>query len=367
VGSNPTAKPLSKHVGRRVLKAMLVAAAFCIVVDVAFGYLLPPSAERVYYRTARAFVEETAAPDIQIVGDSAAGRGLIAQALAASDDVSVRNDALSGTRLAFTYYLLRRQFERGRIPSAIVLAHTLSFDDSQADRLAATFLDSAELPEALAATTHWADSLYAVLSRYSYVLMNRQHFRALIVSGNYGFFVASSDENQYEPHSDEALFDAYLSGAERALAPERFEEIRRIRPFHVDDEADGYLRKLLALAKRHDVKVFWLTMPVPAVVAEAYGRFDTERELLAYLRQFEQRGELTTLEARFSVYDNDLFADTVHATPAGAVRFSCDARRFAPILREAVRSTPHAKSTVDRADWAKQRGMKEKLADACAE
>jgi hypothetical protein len=353
--------------GRVALRAMLIAVALCVVTDVAFRFLLPPSVQNTYYRTARAEIAHSDAPDIQIVGDSAVHQGLIASAVAPNDSMYARNDGLSGTRVSFTYYLLRRQFEQNRIPRAIVIAHTPSFSDPQIGKLTSAFLNWEELPEVYSATSHWMDALYGVIARTSYILTNRDYFRDFLMQGNYGFFIAGQGAGVYQRITDTELLDAYRSGTTDDLAPDRFEERRRIRPFYVDEEADLYFRRLLALAKEHDVKVYWLTMPVPEIVAELQQRFDIERSMLDYLQQFEESGDLAILQGPFIVYDDELFQDIIHATPAAAVKFSCYVRTLVPTLADLPRAGPAPVDTAERnAVLSEQRISRQVLADTCA-
>jgi hypothetical protein len=181
--------------GRIALRSMAIAVALCVLADVVFRMALPPSAQNTYYRTARAEIGALPTPDIQVVGDSAANQGLIASALAPSDGVLARNDGLNGARVSFSYYLLRRQFESGRVPRALVIAHTPSFSDPQIGKLTQAFLDWNEIAEVSASTTHYMDALYGVIARASYILTNRDYFRDLLMQGNVGFFVAGYDAN----------------------------------------------------------------------------------------------------------------------------------------------------------------------------
>lgn len=344
---------------------MTIAVALCVLADIVFRVALPPSAQNTYYRTARAEIARYA-PDIQVVGDSAVNHGLIASALAYDDGVLARNDGLSGTRASFSYYLLRRQFEAGHVPRALVIAHTPSFGNPQIGKLTQAFLDWSEIAEAATITTHYMDALYGIIARGSYTLTNRDYFRELLMRGNFEFFAAGHDAGVYRGTSDMTLLDSYRAAKPLNLSPGRFEERRRIGPFRVDDEADMYFRRLLALAKTHGVKVYWLTMPVPEVVAELNHRFDIERGLLSYLEPFEASGDLTILQGPFMVYEDELFQDIIHATPAAAVKFSCYVRTLAPRLAEAVEDAAGELSVERAAALHEQAASRRVLEDACS-
>ncbi len=110
------------------------------------------------------------------------------------------------------------------------------------------------------------------------------------------------------------------------------------KPFVVKEMNDYYFRQILSLARSNGVAVFWITLPSPARVIEARAPSDYEADLLAYLRPFEQRGDLTILRAEFVEYPDSMFRDLLHLNDAGAVRFACEFAQFKPQVLAAVRA-----------------------------
>ena len=360
---------------------MLLAVALCVLTDVACRLFLPQSSYEKLNETARAYVVEQPAPDVQILGDSVAQRGIVASALGTRDRVYVRNDALGGSRPPFSYYLLRDEIKAGRVPSVLVLAHSpYSFDAPFVARMAATFLRWRELPELYATTNHKAKALYGTLARLSYLLLNRDSFRGLLTRGDYAFFVTPSSVHVFAPASDIELtrLENYVSeiSAQAETATFGFQDVpeRLTRGFAVDPETDAYFRRLLALARAHGIKVFWLTLPQPRSVWVAMRSTTYEHDLLAYLGQFEASGDMTILQDTVRVYEDATFNDVLHPAPPGAAEFSCELRRFAPVLARAVQDagkraqrdgTPAAASR-RAAALARQERTREVLGTLCA-
>jgi hypothetical protein len=357
------------------LLAVLLAAGICALVDTACRVVLPKSELLLNNEGARAFLSAAEAPDIQILGDSVVLRGLLASALG-TDSVYVRNDAVWSSRPPTTYYLLKRQFADGRIPKAIILAHVpMSFDDPFTARLAGTFAQWRELPEVYALASDWTEALYGTLARLSYMLMHRAEFRQLLVYGNYEFFVTRASTGPvYRTVDDLEMLESYFGSPvpETARGDEVEEAHVRdsLRRFEVIDEVDTYFRKILALARQHDVKVYWMTMPVSDKIAEVRQPTAFDRNLLAYLEPFERRGELTVLQGEPRAYDDYMFdEDLVHPNPYGTLNFSCDMRRHAETLRAAVVPALHehaAPSEARAAALARQEHARVLLDELCA-
>lgn len=340
--------------------------ALCVAADVVFRLLLPPAELKVRYETARAHAVESDAPDIQIVGDSITHRTLLAGVFAADDSIYVRNDGLAGSSLPFTYYLLRRQFETGRVPRALIVAHTpLYFRQPHVARLAGAFLEWRELPDLYFRTHEWSEALFGTLARLSYTLMNQAAFKALLMEGDYRFFVSPSPA--YEPASDRAQLAAFFASIDEPQSSP-FDDLRvpRSPVFQVDPDIDRYLRRLLALAREYDVQVFWITMPIPEFTAEALRRTGFESDLEDYLRQLD----MTILQAGFAVYPDETFDDLAHPRPTTAVEFSCSMRKHAARIARESFSKAHVTrerraSGAIAAALAEQAAARAKLAGIC--
>jgi hypothetical protein len=319
---------------------MLLAAAACLLADVAFRALLPRSELAHRNEGARAFLSAMEAPDIQVIGDSVAFRGLVTSALG-TDTVYVRNDTVASARPSTSYYLLKQQFADGRIPKAIILAHTpVAFDDPFTARLAGTFAYWRELPEIYGMASEWTEAFFGTLARVSYILMNRAQFRLLLLDGDPTFFLTPESETRYQPSPDVLRLERYVNEPMVARAADdpldKASTLRDLSTFRAIAESDAYFRKILVLARQHDVQVFWMTMPEPATMHHLRQQTGFDRELRAYLAPFEQSGELTFLEIEPLVYDDYMFDDSIHPNMHATVRFSCEMRRHAETLAAAV-------------------------------
>jgi hypothetical protein len=361
--------------GRRTLEALLLALALCAIVDVGCRLVFPRSGAMTRFDSARAFLAHADVPDVQIVGDSVSYWGIMASALAADESIYVRNDSLSGSLLPHSYYLLRREIEAHRAPRALVIAHTpFGLNETGAKDLAASFLDWGELLE-MSATEEWPTALFGILSRSSYVLMNRSSFRRLFIDGDPSFFLSQPEKHLYRPTSDVRTLELYRGEFFDSRAPDGFvmsdiSAYHHLAKFHVSRETHTYLRKLLALAKQNGVQVFWITTPVPRAAIEPLRGSRYEDDLADYLAQFERSGELTVIQGRFFGYDDNLFRDFIHPGPAVAVQFSCELLKLARGLQARVADKPRlqliAESGFRTAALAAQHDAREELAGICA-
>ncbi len=331
---------------------MLLALVACVCIDVGCRIALPPSGAVTRNSSERTFLAQSETPDVQIIGDSVAYFGLISSALVDDPSIYVRNDALSGSLLPYSYYVLRREFEAGRIPRAVVLAHSpFGFGQPAIREMAATFLDWEELAD-LALDGEWQQALYGALARSSYILMNRQSFRNLLMSGDWRFFATPTASHVHKTVSDVDLLETYRTNAtaKRPVdgwkGPTNLEALHQLAIFRVRRETDRYFRKLLALAKEYDVPVFWITLPVSSSIRESLRDTHFEEDLSAYLARFERSGDLIVLERSLLAYDDRMFADEIHPTVAVTVRFSCELRKFAAELDAQLARHPASRPAV---------------------
>ena len=132
--------------GHRLLRACTWGFLIFVLADVACRLLLPGGTLGQEEEFIRRRAESLAAPDIQIVGDSVARSGLLGAALA-QGGLRTRNDSVSGGGINKTYYLLKAQFESGRVPLVLVIAHAPhTFHQARFETLVGSF---ARWPEIL--------------------------------------------------------------------------------------------------------------------------------------------------------------------------------------------------------------------------
>jgi hypothetical protein len=316
--------------GRNTLKAMGWAIAVAAAIDLCCRIFLPSGfLVRIEYLT-RQRVTSVPAPDIQIVGDSVARSGFISTALT-DGRLITRNDAMPGSSPIFTYLLLRDEFDAGHIPKVLVIAHSPhTFRQVRYPVLIGSFAHWREIPGLVLDSGEWTASLYAVLTRISYVLMHRDSFKAAVSRRELSFFKEPDESVQLisELTTLRRYQEGLLKGRfEKAQLEDEENDIYH-QPFHVESLNDKYFRKLLALAESKDVKVLWFTMPIRLGLKEAREQMGYGKSLHQYLDQFQKQGKLQIIRSEFVAYEDRLFRDTLHLNAAGAAKLACELRQM---------------------------------------
>jgi len=330
--------------GRTALAAIGWAVALVVAIDLLCRAFLPRGWLLDYEDFVRHRVESEPAPAVQVVGDSVARSGVLVSGLTGGV-VTGRNDAIPAGGTPKTYLLLARQFEAGHIPRALVIAHSPhTLGQVRYEVLIGSFAHWSEVPELFVQSDPWTDALYGVLTRFSYLLMHRDSFRDLVKRGDAGFFVQNTSEMALPPDAER------LERFRRELAEGKFDTSQldapdtgaHRRPFDVKPMNDHYLRRILALAKEHGVQVFWVTPPFPKRVIDGRAPSNYEAQLVAYLSEFESRGELTVLRGGFVEYPDEMFRDDLHLNAAGVVRLACELSALRGPVVEAAQGGPRA-------------------------
>lgn len=338
----PLSTSSSEKRGRRVLAAVSIALGACALLDLSCRWLLPMSDVVVRNQSAREFFRAEPVPDVQIFGESVMMLSLIADSLGDGGSYTVRNDSVPSSVPSMTYYLIREEFAAGRFPRAIVYGHMpRSFDDPATALLAGTFANWSELPAVYATSSRPTDALYGTIARLSYLLMHRNQFQDLIRKGDTRFFETPDIEYRYVPGEADRVVNAYLTDpASYETSVETYDGYiaKKDRlPFAVSAESDRYFRKTLALAKMHNIPVFWLSPPIAESMSKVQAESGYYDALSEYLAPFEQADELTVLQLRPEVYADQLFRDRVHPKAEATILFSCSMRRYAPVIAAAIR------------------------------
>ena len=333
--------------GRRALKAFGVAVLLFIAVDLLCRALLPQGFLLRIEHLTRERMATAPAPDIQIVGDSVARSGFLASALT-DETVIARSDALPGSGPVFSYFMLRDQFERGEIPKALIIAHSPHvLGQLRYPLVVGGFARWSEIPELAMDFGWWSETVYGTLTRLSYILMHRDSFRDIVTNRDFSFFrEPDSDTNLFSDRNELVTFRKELAQGlfDKSKLPPEAGDFYRQR-FTVTPENDRYFRRILAMAKANNVKVYWLTMPTPGSVLDARSKMNFEPDMLNYLRQFETSGEMTLLRPQFVVYDDNRFRDFLHLNLAGAVKLGCELRVLKPQI---VKDLPPIETSPER-------------------
>jgi len=290
--------------------------------------LLPRGSLQIEFERIRHRVEAMPPPKVQIVGDSVAGGGIMAGQFPA--ETGLRNDAIMGTTLAFTYFLLRDQLGRSDRVEDILFAHLpRAFEGTSMTTLVGLFADWSEMPEVLSHTEIWErkDVLYGLLTRFSYLLAYRTQLRELLTTGELPEFVVPGtgvpEAERLAEYRRQIAAGTYAPRPLPVTLPDAYRQ-----SFTVSPKNDVYFRKLLDLARSNGVRVHWVALPVSERVARERDRLGFDRDLERYLERFTASGVLRILLDASPVYPDSAFDDLSHLSVPGSLMFTCHLREI---------------------------------------
>lgn len=305
------------------------AVGWTLALVVAFELALAFVPENVMIRTMRwmrGLLGREPAATVQIHGDSVAMGAFYATEVQAElpPGVTVRNAALQGSGPEFTYFLLKGQLARGHAPRAIVIAHSPhTFVTERTGVLVGAFLHWGEVPEAFLAGHHFFDALYGVLCRLSFTLRHRDELGELAKGRR------SELRTWNDPIPTEARLRVGTAESERRWARDGKPPLGPLhavyrQPFVVDRGVGEFLRRTLALARRNDITVYWLTLPEHEAVAAARDSVGFEPAYLAFVDSLAARGEVKVLQREAPVWPASEFADYTHLRLPATLRLSTE-------------------------------------------
>jgi len=273
-------------------------------------------------RWMRALVEREPAPAVQLHGDSVAQGALLASDVARvlPPGTTVRNAALQGSGPEFTYFLLERQIARGRAPKAIVIAHSPHvFVTERVAVLTGGFLHWSEIPEAMLASHHFFDALQGVLAKVSFTLRHREEIADLLKGRGLPLPWNAPIPTEEWIRDSGAKSEIKWAHGRRPLGP-LHPSFRQ--PFVVDRGEQEFLRRTLALARKHDVRVFWFAMPEHEAIAAARDSVGFHAAWGRFVDSLATRGEIEVLRRDSEVLPARDFADYTHLRLPAAMRVS---------------------------------------------
>src|SRR5262249_51799500 len=98
-------------------------------------------------------------------------------------------------------------------------------------------------------------------------------------------------------------------------------------------ENKQYVRRFLALAEAHRIRVFWLIPPIHPVVQGVRDKLGRDGPFQRFIREEQARfPDLVVIDGRRSGYHPDLFVDSSHLNIEGTTTFSVD---VADVVRRA--------------------------------
>ena len=294
---------------RNPLSSIFLFLGAVVVLESAFAFL--PQNKLIKSLHSKAIPEARSA-DIEIMGDSVANGGILADKLASllPEGMSVANNAIPATGPELPYFLLKRQLALGKAPKAIVYApspHT--FASLRIPLLVSNYCTWPETAEVLATGRHVCETTYGALCKLSWTLRYRDQLAA-VVKGD-------------PAREAEARIQRLLarSPARQHFPMEEAGPLYR-KPFDCDSFNRCMVEKFLRLARENNIKVYWMTMPVLGAVVESRKPFRFQDDWYGFVDDMASRFELRVLQKQFMIYADDDFKDYLHLNDLGAQRFT---------------------------------------------
>lgn len=298
---------------RNQLAAIGLFIAMVALLETAFAFL-PQNSLITSFSGNR--VPPNPAPDYQIMGDSVAQGGLIAEQLQeyVPQGKTVYNHAVGGTGPEFPYFMLKRQIEAGRAPKNIIYApspHT--FGTKRVALLVGAYCNWGESWEVLSSKEEPCETIYGMLCKMSYTLRHREQIGD-IVKGNTSIFKKPAAQKTNEVAATEDIAKRHYSGEKlHAMYKKGFE----VAPFN-----QYYYEKFMDLAQKNGIPVYWVTMPVLPVVAESRKNFAFDQKYFAFLDDAQKRFGVKVMQKEFLVFNDEDFKDYTHLDLPAAKRFT---------------------------------------------
>lgn len=265
--------------------------------------------------------------DIQFMGDSATSGvrvALIERFI--GDGTQVSNYALPGTSPLFNYFVLQRQIAAGKAPKLIVLApHPFTWGDPFLDRFMARFATPAESARFLRDGVKFSDWFYGTLCRLSYTLRYREELYKFITVGDTLFF-----QNLEIPVSSVQNTRAKVSTNEQRPPEPTESQLSKTNvppllrsPIVIHPYNRMYLDKFCALAAANNIKILWITLPLPEMLRRDFpnpGRLATYQGFVEEMKG--RHPNLFTVSAGINELPDRYYTDPWHMNPYGAWVFS---------------------------------------------
>lgn len=267
------------------------------------------------------------ATQIQFMGDSATNAirvGQIEQYLGLPHEIS--NYALPGTTPLFSYFVLQRQIAAGRIPKLIVFApHPFTWGDSFMDRFLGRFATPWESASMLREGVGLDDWIYGSLCRMSFTLRYREELYMMFTQGDTAFFESWFQQIVSVQNTRAKIEDVEKEPEEplkSVLNPHNLPPILS-RPITIHPYNEIYLHKFCELAAKHNIRIVWLTLPIPELLAKRIPEEERTAVYNAFVARMNARHpNLFPLSPSISVYPDTHYRDYWHLNAYGAMVFS---------------------------------------------
>lgn len=301
--------------------------------------LAPPWAEDWRFSTSAA-ERKAAGSEVLCFGDSLVKYGVLPRVIEAKTGWKSFNLATSGGTMPSAYFLLKRAFDAGAKPKAVVVDFdALMLEDAEPVSLRnypelATMADCVDLAWS-EGDTRFMGAL--VLAKLVPSYRWRFEVRALVRAA-----IEGRDGSRRQTNATFRLTWETHGGAQpmppgRVRHPSEDYLIDGVSPasWSIGSKDEAYLDRFVALAESRGVAVYWL---IPPLCPEAHARRQVQGADEAYGRlarsKLSRFANLTILDARSSRYDDSVHVDHIHLDRVGATALSGDlaailANRFA--------------------------------------
>ncbi len=316
--SNSSTLPSKRSATLRTVAISLGA----VVVIEALLHLLPEGQMTNTVRFRLAEIATLPAPDVQVMGDSAAARlpASVIEAQLESRATSVANYALNGTSPYFTPFVLERQIASGRAPKAILYApHPATLASPMLDRFFGRFATVQEAKFALQQGVPVSDAIFGALGKASYTLRYREELHEVVTAGRFDFFRTAR----------QPVPSVQLSRAVRLLPipdPPRAWRASELspqltRPLFVHPLNAAAIEQFCRLAASQDIRIYWVSLPLPQVLDPEGST--AEREYRAFLDGLAaSHPNVTLLHPQIDVLPDGNFRDPWHLSEYAAWQFA---------------------------------------------
>jgi hypothetical protein len=308
---------------------LLLVLAVEAVLSPKLPSLTPPMAFD-WQHTGRASRHEATRSQILVLGDSQLKYGLAPSVIESRLGRSCYNLALGQGQAPSTYFLLRRVLEAGARPDAILVDFKpLLFHE---DYLVSEprWAELLEWKECLELAWTCKDARFfatTVSSRYLGSLRRRHEIRRWLVTLLSGTATSDPPATVFYHRNQTLNRGAWIL----AKTPRAANEVRRDDPgweppaWKPDRVNFIYMRRLLSLAHKHRISLFWLLPPNNPdwIVGQSF-MGDHSRYIRLVRSEVARFPNSVVLDGLRLGYDPSVFADVTHLDADGATRLSLD-------------------------------------------
>jgi hypothetical protein len=331
------ARPASRSRVPRGLLGMVVLLAAIEGAVARHDRSLATGTDACYRSVARAAATEAPGCEILCFGDSQVKMGVLPAVLAARAGRRAYNLAIVGGQPAASFHAFRRALAAGARPVAVlfnckanILASNYEWSLAQLSELIDLrgALDLARVARGVGDCAQVG--LARVLPSYRHRLALRGCVRAALRGeGEPAWRSVAPLLRNWEANRG-AMVNApnpEYRGSYRAqdvpsLFPDRWE---------IDRVNAAYIRRFLALARSHGIRVYWLLPPLAPAIQSAREGLGLDEPYLRFVRSVQRRDpSVTVIDGRHSGYEHAVFVDPGHLDRRGAAAFTA---ALADVLR----------------------------------